>query len=121
MDKQVKAGVITIPYYAVDYPYHFRNLCSDAPPLIHVLGNVELLNRDDTVTTIGTRAADAEGLDAAYRFAKQIGGQGHVIISGLALGYDTAAHRGCLDSEGQTIAIVASGLDITHPKVNKTL
>ena len=118
LDRQAKAGVITIPYYAADYPYHFRNLCNDAPPLIHVLGNLELLNRDDTVTIIGARAA---GLDAAYRFAKQIGGQGHVVISGLALGCDTAAHQGCLDAEGQTIAIVASGLDITHPKVNKTL
>ena len=121
LDRQAKAGVITIPYYAADYPYHFRNLCSDTPPLIHVSGNLELLNRDDTVTIIGARAADAEGLDAAYRFAKQIGGQGHVVISGLALGCDTAAHRGCLDAEGQPIALVASGLDITHPKVNKHL
>ena len=121
LDKQAKAGIITIPYYAVDYPYHFRNLCNDAPPLIHVSGNLKLLNRNDTVTIIGARAADAEGLDAAYRFAKQIGGQGHVVISGLALGCDTAAHRGGLDAERQTIAIVASGLDITYPKVNKTL
>lgn len=121
LDRQAKAGVTTIPYYTDDYPCHFRNLCNDTPPLIHVSGNLELLNRNDTVTIIGARAADAEGLDAAYRFAKQIGGQGHVVISGLALGCDTAAHRGCLDAEGQTIAVVASGLDITHPKVNKTL
>ena len=121
LDKQAKAGVVTIPYYAADYPYHFRNLCNDTPPLIHVSGNVELLNRDDTVTIIGARAADADGLDASYRFARQIGGQGHVVVSGLALGCDTAAHLGCLDAEGQTIAIVASGLDIIHPKVNKTL
>lgn len=47
-------------------------------------------------------------------YAKQIGAQGHVVISGLVLGCDTAAHRGCLDTEGQTVAIVASGLDITH-------
>lgn len=44
-----------------------------------------------------------------------------MVISGLALGCDTAAHRGCLDAEGQTVAVVASGLDITHPKVNKHL
>ena len=121
LNRQAKAGVITIPYYAADYPYHFRNLCNDIPPLIHVLGNTALLNRDDTVTIIGARAADADGLDASYRFARQIGGQGHVVVSGLALGCDTAAHRGCLDADGQTVAIVASGLDITHPKVNWTL
>lgn len=121
LDRQVKAGVVTIPYYAETYPRHFRNLGMDAPPLIHVLGNEELLNREDNVATIGARAADKEGLDMSYRLANQIGRQGHVVISGLALGCDTAAHRGCLDADGQTIAVVASGLDITHPKVNKPL
>lgn len=121
LDRQTKAGVVTIPYYDDMYPRHFRNLGIDAPPLIHVLGNEELLNREDNAAIIGARAADKEGLDIAYRLANQIGRQGHVVISGLALGCDTAAHRGCLDADGQTIAVVASGLDITHPKVNKLL
>lgn len=121
LDRQAKAGVVTIPYYAEEYPCHFRNLGRDAPPLIHILGNQTLLNREDNVAIIGARAADKEGLDAAYGLARQIGGQGHVVISGLALGCDTSAHRGCLDADGQTMAIVASGLDITHPKVNKPL
>ena len=46
---------------------------------------------------------------------------GEVVISGMALGCDTAAHQGCLSVNGKTIAIVASGLDITHPKENKPL
>lgn len=121
LDRQAKTGVVTIPYYAEAYPRYFRNLGRDAPPLIHILGNQELLNREDNVAIIGARAADKEGLDAAYGLAKQIGGQGHVVISGLALGCDTSAHRGCLDADGQTMTIVASGLDITHPKVNKPL
>ena len=112
LDRQVKAGVVTIPYYAETYPRHFRNLGMDAPPLIHVLGNEKLLNREDNVAIIGARAADKEGIDIAYRLANQIGRQGHVVISG---------HRGCLDADGQTIAVVASGLDITHPKANKPL
>lgn len=119
--RQAKAGVVTIPYYDETYPYHFCNLRGDAPPLVHVLGNKGLLNREDNVAIIGARAADKEGLDMAYEFAKQIGKQGHIVISGLALGCDTAAHQGCLDAGGQTIAVVASGLDITHPKVNKPL
>ena len=121
LDRQAKAGVITIPYYAETYPRHFRNLGRDAPLLIHILGNQALLNREDNVAIIGARAADREGLDISYEFANQMGRQGHVVISGLALGCDTAAHRGCLDADGQTMAIVASGLDITHPKVNKPL
>lgn len=121
LDRQTKAGVITIPYHEEAYPHHFRNLCQDAPSLVHVLGNKDLPNREDNVAIIGARAADKEGLNMAYEFAGQMGKQGHIVISGLALGCDTAAHQGCLDAGGQTIAAVASGLDITHPKVNKSL
>lgn len=121
LDRQAKAGVVTIPYYAEVYPRLFRSLGGDAPPVIHVLGNMGLLNREDNVAIIGARAADKDGLDTAYGLAKQIGRQGYIVISGLALGCDTAAHRGCLDADGQTIAVVASGLDITHPKLNKPL
>ena len=121
LDRQTKAGVITIPYHEEAYPHHFRNLCQDAPPLVHVLGNKDLFNREGNVAIIGARAADKDGLDMAYGLAKQIGEQGHIVISGLALGCDTAAHQGCLDADGQTIAVVASGLDITHPRVNKSL
>ena len=121
LERQAKTGVVTIPYYADEYPRHFCGLGNDAPPLIHVLGNRELLNREDNVTIIGSRAADRDGLAAASRMAEQIGGAGHVVISGLAEGCDTAAHRGCLDTGGQTVAIVASGLDIVYPKSNKAL
>lgn len=121
LERQAKAGVVTIPYYADEYPRHFCGLGNDAPPLIHVLGNRELLNREDNVTIIGSRAADRDGLAAASRMAEQIGGAGHVVISGLAEGCDTAALRGCLDAGGQTVAIVASGLDIVYPKSNKAL
>ena len=121
LERQAKAGVVTIPYYADAYPRHFCGLGNGAPPLIHVLGNRELLNREDNVTIIGSRAADRDGLAAASRMAEQIGGAGHVVISGLAEGCDTAAHRGCLDAGGQTVAIVASGLDIVYPKSNKAL
>ena len=121
LDRQTKAGVITIPYHEEAYPHHFRHLREDAPPLVHVLGNKDLLNREDNVAIIGARAADKDGLDMAYGLAKQMGEQGHIVISGLALGCDTAAHQGCLDADGQTIAVVASGLDITHPRVNKSL
>ena len=45
----------------------------------------------------------------------------YVVVSGLALGCDAAAHQGCLDAKGRTIAVVATGLDITHPRENKAL
>ena len=91
----------------------------DAPPLIHLLGNKELITSDHCVTIIGARNANKEGLSAAYQLAKSFASDGHPIVSGLALGCDTAAHQGCLDVGGKTIAVVASGLDITHPKIKK--
>lgn len=85
------------------------------------MGNVSLLNRDNAVAIIGARAADKFGVNASYSLGKRYAGNGAVVVSGLALGCDTAAHQGCLDAGGETIAIVASGLDITHPRENKPL
>lgn len=121
MGRQEKVGIVSIPYYADDYPCRLKVLNNDVPLLIHVLGNKELLYREDSVAVIGARSADKEGLDMAYFSSQQLAKQGYPVISGLALGCDTAAHRGCLDAGGQTMAVVASGLDITHPKANKAL
>ena len=85
------------------------------------MGNVSLLKRDNAVAIIGARAADKQGVAAAYSLGKRYGGNCAVVVSGLALGCDSAAHQGCLDAGGETIAVVASGLDITHPRENKPL
>lgn len=121
LGRQEKVGIVSIPYYADDYPCRLKVLNNDVPLLIHVLGNKELLYREDSVAVIGARSADKEGLDMAYFSSQQLAKQGYPVISELALGCDTAAHRGCLDAGGQTMAVVASGLDITHPKANKAL
>ena len=122
LQKQTEAGIITLSYYNPQYPKHFKeNLGFDAPVLIHLLGDKELIHNNNCITIIGARKADAEGLNVAYQLAFQCASEGHPIVSGLALGCDTAAHRGCLDAGGKAIAIVASGLDITHPKSNKAL
>lgn len=89
--------------------------------MIHLKGNISLLSEEKAVAIIGARAADKEGNDAAYKLGRKYAGEGNVIVSGLALGCDAAAHRGCLDVDGKTIAIVGNGLDICHPRENKVL
>lgn len=121
LKRQSDDGVITLSYHDPNYPARFHNIGKEAPPLIHLLGNKDLFHADKCVAIVGARCADRSGLNAAYWLARQFATEGYVIVSGLALGCDTAAHRGCLDVGGKTIAIVASGLNITHPKVNKTL
>lgn len=104
-----------------EFPKRLRRIGDDCPEVIYCRGNVELLKSSANVAIIGARAADAQGCGAAYRLGQEWACRGYVVVSGLALGCDTAAHRGCLAEGGKTIAIVGSGLDICHPKENKAL
>lgn len=120
-DKQESLGIKTISIQDEDYPDKLKNIGNEAPVLIHMLGNVDLLKREKAVAIIGARAADKQGMDAAYNLGKKYSEEGNVIVSGLALGCDKAGHEGCLAAGGETIAIVGSGLDMVHPKENEDL
>lgn len=120
-EKEKEADICIIPYYADDYPVSFAQIGVEAPALIHLLGNKELLYNDNSIAIIGSRNADDVGCDIAYQLAKSYALKGNVIVSGLALGCDSSAHQGCIDANGKTIAVVASGLNIVHPKANESL
>ncbi len=120
-DRQQELGIRTLSIQDEDYPMRLAAIGNDAPPLVHLLGNIGLLKKDEAVAVIGARAADRQGVAAAYSLGKHFAEKGTVVVSGLALGCDAAAHQGCIDAGGDTIAIVASGLDITHPRENKPL
>ena len=121
LDKQEALGIKTISIQDDNYPEKLRKIGKEAPVLIHILGNAELLKRDNAVAIIGARSADKEGNAKAYELGKKYSEEGNVIVSGLALGCDKAGHEGCLAVNGETIAIVGSGLDIVHPKENTDL
>ena len=113
--------IITLTPESPDYPAEFRTIGDDMPLVLYALGNTELLKHPHKVAIIGGRQADSNGTEAAYRLGHKYAEEGWVVVSGLALGCDTAAHRGCLDAGGKTIAIVATGLDRVHPKANAAL
>lgn len=121
LDRQEAAGVVSYVWTDPEFPEKLRRIGSDCPPIIHLKGNLGLLREDKAVAIIGARAADKEGNYAAYKLGKKFAQEGNVIVSGLALGCDTSAHKGCLDVRGKTIAIVGNGLDTCHPKENKWL
>ena len=121
LDRQEEHGVVSIPWHAATFPECLRKIGRHCPAVIHCKGNVALLSRPNAVAIIGARAADKEGNEAAYSIGRKYAEEGNVIVSGLALGCDTAAHWGCLDAGGETIAIVGNGLDICHPKENVRL
>ncbi len=92
----------------------------DPPPLLYVKGRRDLLNRHG-FAIVGSRNATAQGLANAEAFATALSNTGLVIVSGLALGVDAAAHRGGLAGTGSTIAVVGTGLDVVYPARNREL
>lgn len=114
-------GIKTISIQDPAYPEKFKAIGNEAPVLIHCLGDIDLLKEKKAIAVIGARAADKQGLEAAYKLGKLYAEKGYVIVSGLALGCDKSAHEGCLSTDGKTIAIVGSGLDIVHPIENSEL
>lgn len=90
----------------------------DAPPVIAVLGHVHLAERP-TVAIVGARNASLNGRKFAETLARDLAVSGFTVVSGLARGIDTAAHRGSL--EGGTIAVMAGGVDAIYPEENADL
>lgn len=121
LDRQESMDIVSISCQDDDFPSRLLAIGEDCPAVIHCKGNLDLLNCEKAVAIIGARAADKEGNGKAYELGKEYAENGYVVVSGLALGCDASAHRGCLDAHERTIAIVASGLDITHPRENKPL
>jgi DNA processing protein len=90
----------------------------DAPPVLSVLGNPDLMQRS-CIAMVGARNASLNGKKFAERLARDLGAKEQIIVSGLARGIDTAAHIGALETG--TIAVVAGGIDIIYPEENTKL
>lgn len=99
------------------YPLNLMS-CDDSPPVLAVIGNPDLLNTTG-IAIVGGRNASAAGQDLSRRFAHELGEAGYPIVSGLARGIDTAAHKGSL--KYGTIAVVAGGIDVIYPEENTDL
>lgn len=110
--------IITINKKDVLFPEAFRSIGEDCPERIYALGNLDLLKSEHMVAIIGSRKATRAGNSKAYDLGLSYAKKGFAVVSGLALGCDAAAHRGCMAGEGDTIAVVATGLDIVHPYEN---
>jgi DNA processing protein len=92
----------------------------DPPSVLWVRGDVALLSRPG-IAVVGTRAPSAYGSGMAELLSRDLANRGMVIMSGMARGVDTAAHKGALDAGGKTVAVWGTGLDVVYPKENKKL
>jgi len=103
----------------VDYPVLLGNI-SQPPPVLFRLGEPPSPD-DKMIAIIGTRRATEKGSMFTRRLASGLAQQGVVVVSGMAEGIDTAAHRGALDGGGKTVAVWGTSLDIVYPPSNKSL
>ena len=101
------------------YPQALLNL-PDPPTLLYVKGRLDLLNAP-SLAVVGSRNATIQGMRNAEAFASSASSAGLCIVSGMAQGIDTAAHRGGLQEVGSSIAVVGTGLDKVYPASNRAL
>lgn len=102
-----------------DYPPLLTEI-SRPPPILYVRGNIHALHLPQ-IAVVGARRATSAGLDNARAFSRALASAGFAITSGLALGVDAAAHRGALDAQGMTVAVLGTGIDRLYPRRNVKL
>ena len=99
-------------------------LWATPPALLFAIGDLGLLDTlrvEPAVAIVGARRASPYGLEMSYALGRGLGAAGVTVVSGLALGIDAAAHRGCLDAGGRPIAVLAGGPDIPYPRTHARL
>jgi DNA processing protein len=116
---ETSSGAPSIVLGDANYPANLREI-STPPERLYVRGTV---TDDDAlaVAIVGSRTATSYGLAVAERLAAELAARGITVVSGLARGIDTAAHRGALRAGGRSIAVLGSGVDVIYPPENRRL
>jgi DNA processing protein len=113
------SGIALTTVLDAEYPENLHTV-HNRPPLLFVRGTLRESD-ERSVAIVGTRKASSEGLGQARAIATSMVDAGYVVVSGLAAGVDTAAHRAALDAGGRTVAVIGTGLDHVFPKGNAGL
>ena len=117
-EEQLAARGISVLTLADDcYPKMLRNI-PDPPPALYLHGVVPDVA---SVALVGSRKASATGVETARRLGSSLAERGVCVVSGLALGVDSAAHEGAVDAGGRTVGVLGCGIDVTYPRKYKRL
>jgi len=119
VEKLNSIGGKLITYFDERYPALLRQL-PDAPIALYALGEIST-SKELFIAMVGTRRPSDYGRQVAYKLAYEIASSGGVVVSGMAVGIDGAAHRGALDAGGKTIAVLGCGIDVVYPKAHSQL
>jgi DNA processing protein len=120
LQRHVDDGVEVIGFFDEHYPDRLRHL-PDPPPVLYVRGDATLLAHDDLIAVVGTREPTVFGTTAAEHLTGALADDGWGIVSGLAKGIDTIAHRVAVERSAPTVAVMGGGLDKTYPAENRKL
>jgi DNA processing protein len=116
--KAENLGVQIIHLEHPDYPELLRHIY-DPPSVLYVRGNLPAAHK--SIGIVGTREATPYAMSFTHQLAKALVQANITVISGLAIGIDTAAHQGAVNNNGQTIAVLGSGVDVIYPRQNLKL
>lgn len=117
------AGVVTVCRHCRAYPPLLAEL-ADAPAVLFAAGRPEALQalgQQPSVAIVGTRNPSPYGTEVAHALGRGLGAAGVPVVSGLALGIDATAHRGCLAGGGLPVAVLACGPDVAYPRRHRGL
>ncbi len=119
MKRVAEAGGTVLTPEDAEYPERLREIY-DPPAVLWIRGDVRLLARPG-IAVVGTRQPSPYGAGMAELLSRDLAHRRLVILSGMARGVDTAAHKGALDAGGKTVAVWGTGIDVIYPKENKKL
>lgn len=119
LDKVKRAGVELLTVFDLSYPRLLKEIYSP-PPVLFVKGDL-IKSYEMAVAIVGSRKASSFGRTLASELAQELSRCGITVVSGVARGIDSAAHRGALKEEGGTVGVLGCGLDIVYPPENKKL
>ncbi len=102
------------------YPTPLESLGEESPLVLYIKGRW-LKEDTNSVAIVGSRKATQYGQRMAGRISSDLGAKGVTVTSGMALGIDTEAHRGCMQGGGRTLAVLGTGIDVIFPASNKGL
>jgi DNA processing protein len=114
-----KSGIKIITFFDQDYPLALKEI-PGAPIVLYVSGSI-IAQDNLAIGIVGSRRASLYGLSHAEKFAIWLSAEGITIVSGMARGVDTYAHRGALKAKGRTIAVMGSGFNHIYPEENADL
>ncbi|MDR0248495.1 MAG: DNA-processing protein DprA [Oscillospiraceae bacterium] len=115
-----RLGIRVVTPQDTDYPDRLKGI--SAPPcVLYVKGKLPVIDEEPALCVVGTRSATPYGLDAARRICSDLAKGGLTLVSGLAQGVDTQAHRSAIGAAKPSVAVLACGADVIYPAENKDL